>query len=182
MEWTLLAIAFIAVIWLKINYRKTDGPHSWPVTSCLAGLYLVILFFPVHLAGESFAMFWLVRTCVAALLCWELIAGHFNSFVMSRYAYTPKSDRRPQDDGIIWAARFFMPFYAISLWSILSLPTLFQLTRTGQFFLIGFIPVCIAGFLFGLMLHSLRKRRDKTPPLEKTEPPVKAKTAKESDA
>lgn len=182
MEWTLLAIAFIAVIWLKINYRKTDGPHSWPVTSCLAGLYLVILFFPIHLAGDSFALFWLVRTCVAALLCWELVAGHFNNFVMSRYALVPKNDRRPQDDGIIWAARFFMPFYGISLWSILSLPTFFQLTRTGSFFLIGFIPVGIAGFLFGLMLHSLRKRKNEASEPEKKAPPVKAETAKGKNA
>jgi len=179
MEWTLLAIGFIAVIWLKISSRKTDGPHSWPVTACLAALYLAILFFPIHLAGESFPIFWLVRACVATLLSWELVAGHFNSFVMSRYAHTPKSDRRAQDYGLIWAARFFMPFYAISLWSILALPTLFQLQRTGQFFLLGFIPVTIAGYLFGLMLYSLCRRRNEAAPVEKTAPPVKAKTAKE---
>ncbi|TNE29149.1 MAG: hypothetical protein EP349_06950 [Alphaproteobacteria bacterium] len=163
MEWTLLAIAFIAVIWLKINYRKTDGPHSWPVTSCLAGLYLVILFFPIHLAGDSFSMVWLVRASVAALLCWELIAGHFNNFVMSRYAYTLPRERSSKDDGIIWMARFLMPFYAISLWSILSLPTFFQFNRTSQFFVFGFVPVGTAGFLFGLALHVLRKRRMEQP-------------------
>ncbi|MBL1147574.1 MAG: hypothetical protein HND56_01820 [Pseudomonadota bacterium] len=170
MEWTLLAVAFIAVIWLKINYRKTDGPHSWPVTSCLAGLYLVMLFFPIHLTSNSPVIFW-VRSGLAALLCWELIAGHFNNFVMSRYAYTLPRERHSKDDGIIWMARFLMPFYAISLWSILSLPTFFQLNRTSQFFFFGFVPVGAAGFLFGLALHALRKRRMAQP--EKKEPEKK---------
>lgn len=177
MEWTLLAISFIAVIWLKINYRKTDGPHSWPVTSCLVVLYLVILFFPIHLVGDSIGLFWLIRSAVAAFLCWELIAGHFNNFVMDRYLYTPKSERSAKDNGIIWMARFSMLFYGISLWSILALPTFFQLTRTGQFFLIGFVPVAIAGYLWGLLLYSLRKRRKKEAPVERTAPPVKEKDA-----
>jgi len=154
MEWILLAIGMIAVFWLKVNYRKTDGPHSWPVTLCLATLYLVMLSFPVGFSETSYTPFFL-RSIIAAWLCWELVGGHLNSLLMRKYADIPCKDRSLHDDGIIWAFRVMMIVYGVSLWNILTIPTQQYLEHTLRFFVMSVIPSALIGYACGMMIHKL---------------------------
>lgn len=154
MEWVLLAISITAVFWLKINYRKTDGPHSWPVTVCLATLYLVMLSFPVGFSEDSYTPFF-VRTVIAAWLCWELVGGHLNTLLMRKYAEISCKDRTLHDNGIIWAFRVLMVVYGISLWNILTIPTQQYLEHTLRFFVISVIPSALIGYALGMLMHKL---------------------------
>ncbi|TVQ84661.1 MAG: hypothetical protein EA357_02385 [Micavibrio sp.] len=150
MEWILLALAITLIVWMKINYYRTDGPHFWPVTLSLALLYLILTVFPPDRA--TIEMLFFMRMIIAIWLTWELVAGHTYDQVSERYETIPKHQMRPHDYGMIWLWRSGLFIYGLSLANVLSIPTMAMLKHVLGVFFSLIIPFLIGGYILGLIL------------------------------